>query len=129
MNSPTNPSAPRIGAQIAALIAICGLIAACDVFAAQRPQMTLEIRTLPSDVVGFDPRAIGAPAATRVAVGFENVSTLEHNLVFLAPVGSRTKEIVIPGERVILEFTTPGAGSYAFVCTIHEEMRGTLSVR
>jgi len=64
-----------------------------------------------------------------VAVSFTNVSTQEHNLVFLAPIDVRTSEIVRPGEVERLELVTPGAGTYEFVCTIHEEMTGSLLVR
>ena len=64
-----------------------------------------------------------------MAVTFANASTLEHNLVFLAPIDERTREIVRPGEADLMEFETPAAGNYRFVCTVHEEMLGALLVQ
>ena len=111
------------------LIGVVVLVAGCDVLASKRPQLLLEVRSQPGDLLGFEPATIDAPTGTGVELSFANVSSIDHNLVFLAPMDARTREIVRPGESDRLEFETPGAGSYRFVCTIHQGMRGSLLVR
>ena len=115
-------------AMLAVLIGLSVLLAGCDVLAGKVPQLVLQVRSQPGEGVAFDPPTVRGPAGTPVALTFVNVSTLEHNLVFLDPLSVRTREIVLPGEWDRLEFVTPGPGSYEFVCTIHEEMRGSLLV-
>ncbi|MEX2547252.1 MAG: cupredoxin domain-containing protein [Chloroflexota bacterium] len=120
----------RFGIAAAALlIGLSSLLAGCDVIAGNRPKLVLEIRSQQGEGVAYDPESVTARARTLIAVSFVNVSTLDHNLVFLDPLAVGTEEIVGPGESAGLEFVTPGPGQYGFVCTIHEGMRGSLLVR
>jgi plastocyanin len=114
--------------RLTALVAATA-IAGCGVFAAPAATLRLAVRTTAGDVNAFDPLTLEAPSHTLVTVDFTNVSALEHNLVFIAPITARTREIVEPGQSESIQFQTPGAGEYRFVCTIHEEMNGRLSVR
>ncbi len=113
----------------ALLIGMSMLLAGCEVIYGKRPQLVLEILSQQGEGIAYVPASITAPAGTLVAISFVNVSTLDHNLVFLDPLDVRTEEIVQPGESAGLEFVTPEPGQYGFVCTIHEEMRGSLVVR
>jgi plastocyanin len=116
-------------AALALLLAVVVLIAGCEAFAGNQPQVFLEIRTQPGEGVAYDPPAIIAPSGTLVALSLVNVSTIDHNLVFLDPLDVRTEEIVRPGETAGVQFVTPPPGTYEFVCTIHEQMRGSLVTR
>ncbi len=111
------------------LVALLITLSGCDTMAIGRPAVPLEVRTQTGEGAAFDPASLVAPPNTLVALSFSNVSVLEHNLVFLDPITVRTSEIIRPGESELLEFRTPALGTYAFVCTIHEEMRGELVVR
>jgi plastocyanin len=91
--------------------------------------LSVEARDLSSIRYAFEPDPLIAPASTEVALTFVNSSAQPHNLVLLAPIDVRTDHSVAPGATRRLEFTTPGAGTYRFVCTIHEGMSGTLRIQ
>lgn len=116
---------PKMWVLMAVLIVLSG----CEALAIARPAVPLEVRTQPGEGTGFDPASVSARPNTPVALTFTNVSVLEHNLVFLDPITVSTRAIVRPGESDHMEFVTPAAGTYQFVCTIHEDMGGSLVVR
>ena len=111
------------------LMAMSILLSGCDALAITGPAVSLEVRTQTGEATGFEPASVSAPPNTPVALTFINISSLEHNLVFLDPVAASTRAIVRPGESDHIEFATPVAGTYQFVCSIHEDMRGSLVVR
>jgi plastocyanin len=69
------------------------------------------------------------PAASRATlrVLFRNLSSEPHNLTFQG-IDARTDTIVGPGGAQLLQVVTPGPGVYPFVCTIHPDMRGELTI-
>ena len=78
----------------------------------------------------FIPNTAEAPANTQVQLTFRNDSDSQpHNLVFQEGITAKTSDLVAAGASETLEFTTPGAGAYKFVCTIHPGMDGTLTVK
>lgn len=85
----------------------------------------------PTDAsLAFDPTTAEAPANTPVRLTFTNKSTvLPHNLKFSDGITAGTSDLVAAGASETIEFTTPGAGSYKFVCNIHPGMEGTLTVK
>ena len=76
----------------------------------------------------YVPAEVRAPARTPIRVMFRNLSTQPHNLTFEIPVGRGTRTIVEPGGSDFVDLVTPGPGRYAFACTIHMGMSGTLAV-
>ena len=76
----------------------------------------------------FDPAEVTVQAGADVRLTFENRSTVPHNLTFQGPINVATSTIVAPGTSETLEFKAPDAGEYAFVCTLHPGMGGTLVV-
>lgn len=76
----------------------------------------------------YVPAEVSAPARTKIRVTFRNLSTQPHNLTFESPVGRGTRTIVEPGGSDFVDIVTPGPGRYAFACTIHMGMSGTLAV-
>ncbi|HEV8490343.1 MAG TPA: cupredoxin domain-containing protein [Candidatus Limnocylindrales bacterium] len=76
----------------------------------------------------YVPAEVRAPARTPIRVVFRNLSTLPHNLTFESPVGRGTRTIVEPGGSDVVDLVMPGPGRYAFGCTIHMGMSGTLAV-
>ena len=114
---------------LAAAVIAVGAASGCGVLAAEAPALELEVRSAAGDVNAFEPGTLLAPPNTLVAVDFANVSVREHNMVFIDPIAARTRDIVEPGDRDTFQFKTPSAGTYRFVCTVHEEMTGQLIVR
>ncbi len=77
----------------------------------------------------FEPRSIQAPPNTSVSLTFNNQSTLPHNLTFEQVITAKTAEQLAGGASQTITFTTPGPGTYRFVCTIHPGMDGQLVVQ
>lgn len=76
----------------------------------------------------FDPAEVTVQAGADIRVTFENRASVPHNLTFQGPPNVATATIVAAGASETLEFMAPDAGEYAFVCTIHPGMGGTLVV-
>jgi plastocyanin len=87
------------------------------------------IGTDPGAELKFDPDGVTVQAGADVRLTFENRSTVPHNLTFQGPPNVATSTVVSPGASETLEFTSPDAGTYAFVCTLHPGMGGTLTVK
>jgi len=102
---------------------------ACRPSAVPEVPAPLEVTTKLGTELAFDPARVVAPSQVRVRLVFSNVSTLAHNLVLLSPLDGGTRPIVQPGESDVFEFDTPPPGTYRFVCSIHEDMSGTLESR
>ena len=125
-------SADRVGRRIGGLPLVLLLVtlpvAGCDAAApiASPASHDLVIATEPGSGLQFLPDRATA-AGPRLRLLFRNDSSLPHNLTF-ERLGARTETIVSPGRTQIVEVDAPGPGDYAFVCTIHPEMRGELRI-
>jgi plastocyanin len=76
------------------------------------------------------PRTVRAPATTPVTLIF-NTSTQAHSLPLPALISAKTKLVIAAGASDTIEFTTPVAGKYRFLCGLHadDNMVGTLHVQ
>lgn len=118
---------------LGAILASAAVLAAgCATPAQPTPSTSAAFELAVTTDVGTDlrfvPDEVTAPPRTRVRVMFRNVSTLPHNLTFDAPIAGGTRTIVEAGGSDAIELVTPGPGRYAFGCTIHVGMSGTLAV-
>jgi plastocyanin len=115
----------------ARLLGLVLLLAGCAIGAGKAASGTVDVtvRTALGQELGFAPAELTVPAGVRVRVIFTNVSSVAHNLVFTSGIEASTRTIVEPGASDQLAFTPAGPGAYPFVCTIHDGMRGTLSVQ
>jgi plastocyanin len=109
------------------------LLAGCAAWAPATPSpspVVVELTVATDTAAGlrYVPDQIGAPAHARVRLTLRNLSTEAHNLTFDAPVSGATRTIVEPGGSDVIDLVTPAPGRYSFVCTIHMEMSGTLTV-
>jgi plastocyanin len=84
--------------------------------------------------IAFDVSEITAPADTPFAIAFDNQDAgIPHNVAIHRD--SPTGEVVFMGEIITgvaqKEYAVPAlpAGTYAFVCTVHPNMTGTLTVQ
>lgn len=143
MTLPRTPPAPtsadrvpagqrtRDGARFAALLAViavtlggCG--AAGSPASSAVPDHDLLVETAPGASLRFVPERASASGA-RLRVLFRNVSSEPHNLTFQG-LDARTDTIVAPGGFQVVQLVAPGPGAYPFVCTIHPDMRGELTI-
>ena len=91
---------------------------------------TLNVGTDTGTELKFDPTTVTAAANQEVTLVFTNKSTsVPHNLTFQEGITAKTDPNVAAGQSETLSFTTPGAGTYKFVCTLHPGMEGTLTVQ
>ncbi|MGP1674413.1 MAG: cupredoxin domain-containing protein, partial [Candidatus Limnocylindrales bacterium] len=88
----------------------------------------ITVGTDPGADLKFDPASVSVPAGAHVRASFENRATVPHNLTFSEPISTATATVVAPGASETVEFTAPDPGDYAFVCTLHPGMGGTLTV-
>ncbi len=84
--------------------------------------------------IAFDQTAISAPANTPFTISFDNQDAgIPHNVAIHE--GSPTGNAVFTGEIITgtaqKDYSVPAlpAGTYAFVCTVHPNMTGTLTVK
>ena len=83
----------------------------------------------------FDTKTIKAPANSTFKVTFHNAGEIPHDLAFFdkeggAPLAATsTSPLLQGGETATFTFTTPGPGTYFFVCIVHpQEMTGDFVV-
>jgi plastocyanin len=76
----------------------------------------------------FEPDELSVPAGAPISITFQNKSSLPHNLTFQAPINVASGPIVNPGASENVELPAQEPGDYAFVCTLHPGMAGTLTV-
>ena len=83
--------------------------------------------------IAFDQAALSAPADTPIKLTFANNDNgIPHDVAIHK--GSPTGETVFSGEIItgvattVYDIPALAAGTYAFVCTVHPNMTGTLTV-
>jgi plastocyanin len=94
-----------------------------------RLELEISARSHEGSDFAFAPDPLVAPASTALTLTFRNATAAPHTLILLGPIDVRTTAAVSAGGAARLDFTTPTAGTYRFVCNVHEGMAGTLEVR
>ena len=89
--------------------------------------ISVTVTTAPGDQLAYAPAEITVPAGAPLRLTFRNGSNVPHNLVFTTGISAATDTIVEPGESQDLAIDPLAEGTYRFVCTVHEEMSGTLT--
>jgi plastocyanin len=89
--------------------------------------VSVTVTTAPGDQLAYAPAEIAVPAGAPLRLTFRNGSDVPHNLVFTTGISAATETIVEPGESQELAIDPLAEGVYRFVCTVHEEMSGTLT--
>ena len=109
-------------------IALVGAVAVAGCGAQVVPTGTSQplMLNLSASATEFVPELLTAPADTPVRVAFSNGSVEPHTLIFPEPISVNPGQLVDPGETVTVDFPTPTAGDYAFLCNVHEGMTGIL---
>ena len=96
------------------------------------PETEINVESVDS---AFDTRTITAPANTEISVTLNNIGELPHDIAFFDKEGGNllaenaASPIIQGGQTTTITFTTPGAGTYFFVCLVHPlEMTGAFVV-
>lgn len=112
------PQVAALGAAVVLTLASCGTPAG---------PVELRIATDAGAAMRFVPDSLTVAPNTAATIHFQNQGTTPHNLTF-EDGSARSDTIVEPGEVDVFQVVGKGPGQYAFVCTIHPEMRGRLVV-
>jgi plastocyanin len=128
VSAPARERAPGSTRSVGRLAVAALLVAASCGAPAPAVMLNVEARAISPAEFAFAPTTIAAPANTAISIRFTNPTTASHTFVMLSPIDRRSGRIVGPGETDRLDFTTPIAGTYQFVCTVHAEMRGVLEI-
>ena len=84
------------------------------------------ITTTSGETMAFEPDATVLRATGPITITFRNGSSWAHNLVFTSGSSAATRTIVEPGTSDQLFLPPLPPGTYPFVCTIHDGMKGRL---
>ena len=116
----------------ARVVGLTLLVAGCALGAQAGPSASspaaVTVTTAPGESLAFVPSDVSVPARAAVRLTFHNASAVAHNLIFTTGIDAATDTIVEPGTSETLSIGPLADGTYRFVCTIHEEMTGELSV-
>ncbi len=79
--------------------------------------------------LAFSPTEVSAPADAPFAIVFDNQEGVPHNMAISDAAGTKvfTGEIV-SNQQVTYSVPALAAGSYPFVCEVHPDMKGTITV-
>jgi plastocyanin len=82
--------------------------------------------------IAFDPTALEAPAGQAFTLHFDNQDAgIPHNIQILDPAGASAFKGDIFNGAGAKDYNVPAlqAGAYKFVCDVHPNMTGTLTVK
>lgn len=103
--------------------------------AATSPAGSVTAITVEAFDSAFDVKTINAPANSTFKVTLNNTGELPHDIAFFdmeggAPLAEKAVSPIIQGgQTTTITFTTPGPGTYFFVCLVHpKEMTGSFVV-
>jgi plastocyanin len=80
--------------------------------------------------IAFEQTDVSAPADTAFTIRFDNKEAVPHNVEIKDASGTSLFKGEIVTGPVVVDYQVPalGAGTYQFVCTVHPNMVGTLTV-
>jgi plastocyanin len=120
------------------LLALAATLAACSGATANNPSSPAapagspsgDAVTVVAKDIKFATPAVSAKAGTAFTIVFDNQDAAPHNIVISDPSGAKVfKGEIVSGQKVDYHVPALAAGSYAFVCEVHPEMKGTLTVQ
>ena len=79
--------------------------------------------------LAFSPTEVSAPADAPFAIVFDNQEGVPHNMAISDSTGTSVfKGEIVSNQKVTYSVPALAAGSYPFVCEVHPDMKGTITV-
>ncbi len=86
--------------------------------------------TIVAKDLAFVTPAVTAKAGTAFSLIFDNRDGAPHNVAILDASGAKVfKGDIVAGQQVTYQVPALAAGSYGFICEVHPNMKGTLTVQ
>ena len=77
----------------------------------------------------FSPTEVSAPADAAFEIVFDNQEGVPHNMAISDSTGTNVfKGEIVSNQKVSYSVPALAAGSYPFVCEVHPDMKGTITV-
>lgn len=119
------------------LLALAATLAACSGASANPASPAApagspsgEAVTVVAKDVTFTTPAVTAKAGAPFTIAFDNQDGAPHNIVISDPSGAQVfKGEIVSGKKVDYQVPALAAGSYGFLCEVHPDMKGTLTVQ
>jgi plastocyanin len=121
------------------LLALAATLAACAGTSANNPSSPAtpagspsgDAVTIVAKDIKFTTPAVAAKAEEAFTIAFDNQDGgVPHNIVITDQSGSQVfKGEIVTGVKVDYHVPALAAGSYSFMCKVHPEMKGTLTVQ
>jgi plastocyanin len=107
------------------------LLAACDASGQVDPGLLTSAGTIRAENIAFEPTAITIRAGAPITITLENADDgIPHGLAITDGATQVVVSEIITGPgRTTVELPALGAGAYGFLCPVHPNMTGTLTVK
>ena len=77
----------------------------------------------------FSPTEVSAPADAPFEIVFDNQDGMPHNMAISDAAGTNVfKGEIVSGQKVTYSVPALAAGAYPFLCEVHPDMKGTITV-
>ena len=119
------------------LLALAATLAACSGASANQASPAAPAGSPSGDTVSvvakditFTTPSVSAPAGKAFTIAFDNQDGAPHNIVISDPSGAQVfKGEVVSSQKVDYQVPALAAGSYSFLCEVHPDMKGTITVQ
>ena len=119
------------------LLALAATLAACSGASANPAAPAAPTGSPSGDAVSvvakdvkFTTPAVSAPAGKPFTIAFDNQDSAPHNIAISDPTGTKVfKGEIVTSQKVDYQVPALAAGSYSFLCEVHPDMKGTITVQ
>ena len=119
------------------LLALAAVLAACSGASAEAPTPAApagspsgDAVTITAKDIKFNPNAVTVKAGTAFDIVFDNQDGAPHNIsISDASGGNVFKGQIVSAQKVTYAVPALAAGTYAFICEVHPDMKGTITAQ
>ena len=119
------------------LLALAAVLAACSGASAEAPTPAApagspsgDAVTITAKDIKFNPNAVSVKAGTAFDIVFDNQDGAPHNIsISDASGGNVFKGQIVSAQKVTYAVPALAAGTYAFICEVHPDMKGTITAQ
>ena len=119
------------------LLALAATLAACSGASANPATPAAPAGSPSGDAVSvvakdvkFTTPAVNAPAGKPFTIAFDNQDGAPHNIAISNSSGAQVfKGEIVTSQKVDYQVPALAAGSYSFLCEVHPDMKGTITVQ